>query len=80
MATVDNITVSETSPPGTELVRAQLTASGTSTYVSRRLSNVQGCIVVVEGTNGATFTRSTKTITITGTNDDWVDILLWGTP
>ena len=77
MATVDNITVFATGTPSLELVRCQLTGT-TSTYVTRKFSNVAGYVLEVEGTNATTSTRSTKTITITGTNDDWVNIILWG--
>ncbi len=77
MASVDNIAESDVNVPGREVVRAQLTG-GTSTYASRRFSTVKSFQATVEGTNATTFTRSGITITITGTNDDWVNLELFG--
>lgn len=76
MTVVDNVTRMETAPPGLEIVRAKLTGA-TSTYIAR-MSRVISHDVYVEGTNGATTTISGKTITITGTNDDWVNIRVYG--
>lgn len=78
MASVDNITKQEICQPGEVKVRAQLTGAS-STYVIP-LSRVRGHILVAEGANGATATISGVTLTITGTNDDWVDIIAWGDP
>lgn len=77
MATVDNIDVFETGDPHEELVRAKLTGS-TSTYSSRKFSDVQSFTFSVEGTNGATCTRSGNIITITGTNADWINFKIIG--
>jgi len=77
MAVVDNITRKEiTGLLGIEVVRAQLTGA-TSTFVSK-FGTVVAVGINVEGTNGATWTRSGSTITITGTNDDWVNIFVFG--
>ena len=76
MADVDNITEFQTNIPVLQLVRAQLTGS-TSTFTSK-FGTIKGCMVLPEGTNGATYTVSGNTITITGTNNDWVNIFIWG--
>ena len=78
MAEVDNITMVEVAPLGLEIARCQLTGA-TSTYTSKRFANVTSFQVQVEGTNTCTITRSTITLTITGTNDDWVNVILTGT-
>ena len=77
MAVVDNIVRLETGPTSEEILRAKLTGS-TSTYTSVKFGNVLAAFVSVEGTNGATFTRSGKVLTITGTNDDDINIRLVG--
>ncbi|MHA1827945.1 MAG: hypothetical protein ACTSX6_04775 [Candidatus Heimdallarchaeaceae archaeon] len=77
MASVDNISKWETGVPYEESVRAQLTGS-TSTYVTQKFSTIHSVIVTVEGTNSMTYTWSGKTVTITGTNDDWVNIRITG--
>ena len=77
MATVDNINVFETGNPHEESVRARLTGS-TSTYVSRKFNAVQSFTFSIEGTNGATCARTGTTITITGTNDDWINFKIIG--
>lgn len=77
MASVDNISRWEVGVPGIVRVRCQLTATGTSTYVVP-LSKVRGFVFSVEGTNATTATRSGQTITITGTDDDYVNIEAWG--
>ena len=76
MATVDNIVRFEPGIVGTEVVRAQLTGAS-STFVSR-LGTVTAAHVDVEGTNSCTWTRSGRTITLTGTEDDYVDITCYG--
>jgi len=77
MAAVDNVTKVEFPIPNMEVVKAQLTATGTSTYVSR-FGTIYTCHVNVRGTNTTTKTVSGRTVTITGTNDDWVDIIITG--
>ena len=77
MAEVDNITTLETGEPSQEVSRCQLTGAS-STYTSRRIGRVKMAFVDVEGTNSMTFTRSGNVVTITGTNDDWVNVLLIG--
>lgn len=76
MAAVDNVTRFEHGDPSKEVVRAQLTGA-TSTFVSK-FGTVISAQVDVEGTNTMTWTRSGSTITITGTNDDWVNITVYG--
>ena len=77
MAEVDNIVRLETGAPYEEVARAQLTGA-TSTYSSVKFGNVISYMVTVEGTNSMTYTTSGKVITITGTNDDFVNIKLVG--
>lgn len=77
MATVDAIVEAQTYIPGLEVVRADLTGA-TSTYVSRKFARLHNVFVIAEGTNGATYTWTGITVTITGTNDDHVNILLFG--
>ena len=77
MADVDNIVRLETGAPWIELLRAKLTGS-TSTYTTIKFGNVITAQVDVEGTNGVTWTRSGKTITFTGTNDEDVQIRIIG--
>jgi len=76
MAVVDNVTRIEQTNPKLEVVRALLTGAS-STFVSD-FGTIQGVIVVAEGTNGATFTWTGSTVTITGTNNDAVTIMVWG--
>lgn len=76
MAVVDNVTKLEFHNPAIEVVRAQLTGA-TSTFVSK-FGTVVSAQVDVEGTNATTWTRSGSTITVTGTNDDWVNIIVFG--
>lgn len=77
MADVDNIVRLETGDPHTESLRASLTGS-TSTYTSAKFATNINVHVTVRGTNSATYTISGNTITITGTNDDVVDITMTG--
>ncbi|MCX6822073.1 MAG: hypothetical protein NTW30_04835 [Candidatus Aenigmarchaeota archaeon] len=77
MTVVDHITRIQHNFPNMELVRAQLTATGTSTFVSK-FGTILMCIVQKEGTNTTTYTWSTRTVTITGTDDDFVDIMIIG--
>jgi len=77
MAITDNTVVNELAPPGSYECRTQLTGT-TSTHVIR-LSDTKGFVATVEGTNTTTFNRTGNTITITGTNDDWVNLRGWGT-
>ena len=77
MAATDNTVVNELAPPGSYECRTQLTGAS-STHIIR-LSDTKGFVFSVEGTNATTCTRSGNTITITGTNDDWVNIRAWGT-
>ena len=78
MADVDNIDFFETGTPYVESVRAQLTG-GTSTFTPQKIATIRSPVVTVEGTNSMTYTWTGTTITITGTNDDWVNILVVGT-
>ena len=76
---MDNITYDELAPKGMTLMRCQLTgASSTITTTEHKMGTVKGHIVVAEGTNGATSTISGSTITVTGTNNDYVDVIVWG--
>ena len=77
MAEVDNIDVFETGDPHIEEVRAQLTGS-TSTYTLQKIDRIRRLIITVEGTNSLTYTFSGSTITLTGTNDDRVNISVVG--
>lgn len=77
MASVDNIVHASSEDPGSEVVRVQLTGA-TSTYISERFNTLQFVSVVAEGTNGATFTWSGSTVTIIGTNNDYVNIIIHG--
>jgi len=76
MAITDNTTEIDQTNPTMEVVRTQLTGSS-STYVSK-LSTIWGVLLAVEGTNGATYTWSSKTVTIAGTDNDWVTMVIWG--
>ena len=77
MASVDNI-IEFALPPslGIQMVRVQLTGAS-STFVTR-FTKTDGFIATVEGTNTTTYARSSNTITITGTNDDYVNFIIWG--
>jgi len=77
MAVVDNVTTYESENPYEEIVRAALTGT-TSTFVTKQFSRIHSVSVIVEGTNATTFTWATKTVTITGTNDDYVQIKIIG--
>tara|TARA_R100001244_G_scaffold34657_1_gene32006 strand:+ start:179 stop:415 length:237 start_codon:yes stop_codon:yes gene_type:complete len=77
MASVDNIVHASSEDPGSEVVRVQLTGA-TSTYISERFNTLQFVSAVAEGTNATTFTWTGSTLTITGTNDDYVNILIHG--
>ncbi len=77
MADVDNIDLFETGTPGEEKVRAQLT-SGTSTFKPQKIGTIRSIVVTVEGTNTTTYTWTGNTVTILGTNDDWVNIIVTG--
>jgi|ETNvirnome_2_300_1030623.scaffolds.fasta_scaffold08282_2 glutamate synthase domain-containing protein 3 len=77
MASVDNIVHANSETPGSEVVRAQLTGT-TSTYVSEVFNTIQNVSVSTEGTNGATYAWSGVTVTITGTNNDYVNIIIHG--
>jgi len=77
MAAVDNVTRSQDVLPGMETVRVQLTGA-TSTYESERFGTVTAFVATVEGTNATTYTISGNTITITGTNNDFVNLVLYG--
>ena len=77
MASVDNILRHEGLPPGMEALTCKLTATGTSTLISR-VSHVRAVFVSARGTNGATFTWTGRTVTITGTENDDVDIVIFG--
>ena len=76
MAAVDNVTRTNIPIGNVEIVRAQLTGT-TSTFVSK-FGKILSCVLNEEGTNGATYTWSTRTVTITGTNDDYVNIIIVG--
>ena len=77
MATVSAISWFETGEPSIEVVRATLSGA-TSTYVVRKFGRIQSVLVTVEGTNAMTYTWTTKTITITGTSSDEVNIMVTG--
>jgi len=73
MAVIDNTDVNWIAP-GMLTVRGQLTGAS-STYVVPA-GKIRSVFLLAEGTNGATYTWTSSTITITGTNNDWVDILV----
>jgi len=77
MASVDNIVHASSEDPGSEVVRCQLTGAS-STYISERFNTLQFVSVVAEDTNGATYTFTGSTLTIVGTNNDFVNILIHG--
>ena len=77
MAVVDNIVRVEGAPAGQEVLKAELTGA-TSTYTSIKFNTVIAFHVTVRGTNSATTTISGRTLTITGTNNDVVDITIYG--
>ena len=79
IAVVDNITYDELSPKGVSMFRCQLTgATSTITKSHHKFGRVLGAVLSVEGTNSMTWTISTTTITVTGTNDDYVNVIVWG--
>ena len=77
MAAVDGVVNIEGGPAGLELLKADLTGA-TSTYVSKKFNTLIFASVNVRGTNTMTYTISGITITITGTNNDTVDIAIAG--
>ena len=77
MAEVDNKDFFETGAPHEERVRAQLTG-GTSAFTPKKMGKIRSVIVSVEGTNSMTYTWTGLTVTITGTNDDFVNISVVG--
>lgn len=76
MAVVDGVVRFQPGLVGVEIVRAALTGAS-STFVSK-FGTVNACHVDVEGTNTCTWTRSGRTITLTGTEDDYVNITVYG--
>jgi len=78
MAIVDNVTRIKQTDPNLELIRAALTATGTSTFVSK-FGTIFAVFVQEEGTNGATYTWTGSTVTITGTDTDYINMMIWGT-
>ncbi len=76
MAATDNTVTLEHGDPSKEVVRTQLTGA-TSTFVSK-FGTVVAFQLTVEGTNATTATRSGSTITITGTDDDYVNLTIYG--
>lgn len=80
MAVIDNIVYHEvTSILGLVVFTAKLTgASSTITTAEHGLSAISSAIVVARGTNGATYTISGSTITVTGTNDDDIECMIFG--
>ena len=80
MAIVDNITQHPGVGPGVQRFRCQLTgATSTIDEAIHKFGGSLDCVEIsVEGTNTMTWTRSGRTITVTGTNDDWVNIVIYG--
>lgn len=76
MAAVTEVSRLAPGIPGLEIVRATLTGA-TSTFVSK-FGTVIASLVKAEGTNACTWTISDRTLTITGTNADYVDIIVAG--
>jgi len=80
MAVIDNIVKREvTGVLGMVVGTGKLTGStSTITSVEHGLSAIDSAIVVARGTNGATYTISGTTITVTGTNDDDIEYIIFG--
>ncbi|MFH1422106.1 MAG: hypothetical protein ABIH42_05280 [Planctomycetota bacterium] len=82
MAEVYNIAYDELGFRGTNVrsFKAQLTgSSSTITSATHKFgSSLNTVIIAVEGTNGATYTISGTTITVTGTNNDYVNCIITG--
>mgnify|MGYP001567933057 CR=1 FL=1 len=80
MAVLASVTRMETFHPAIELVKGTVTTSG-DTY-SSRLGKVIGVLISDRTTLGGAraSTISGQTITITCTNGDVVDMLIWGLP
>jgi hypothetical protein len=77
LAAIDNVVEKEIKGVfGLKVLRGQLTGA-TSTYKST-FGKVFAVIAQVEGTNSFTWTRSGVTITMTGTNDDYVNLAIFG--
>jgi len=76
MAVVDNVNKFPQTNPSLEMVRAQLT--GASSTFETKFATIQSVLVQEEDANGATYTWTGRTITITGTDDDWVTIIIAG--
>lgn len=83
MAVVDNIVYDELAFVHTTNVRSfrcQLTgATSTITSGEHRFGiSINTCVISVEGTNTITWTRSGTTITVTGTNDNYINVIVTG--
>ncbi len=83
MAVVDNIVRDELAFAHTLNVhsfRCQLTGATSTITSSEHLfgSKISTCVISVEGTNSMTWTRSGTTITVTGTNDDYINVIITG--
>jgi len=77
MASVDNITRKElTGNLGFEIVRCQATGA-TSTFVSK-FGTIVICSVADETDYDCTWSVSGRTITVTCTNDDYLNIIVVG--
>lgn len=79
MAAVDNVIEANIGIPGLQVVKAQLTGT-TSTWLSKFGTKTVAVVVTVDGTNATTFAMhaTTKVVTITGTDDDYVYIIAAG--
>lgn len=80
MAVVDNIVKKEiTSIHGLTVMTAKLTgATSTITSVEHELSSLDCVNINVRDTNTMTYTVSGTTVTITGTNNDDIDCVIFG--
>lgn len=79
MAVVDGIVEASLGIPGVQVLRADLTGA-TSTWTSKFGAKIQSIQISVRSTNAMTYAVNSTTgvVTITGTNDDTVDILAFG--
>ncbi|MBW6469628.1 MAG: hypothetical protein K0A90_00220 [Methanosarcinaceae archaeon] len=80
MAVIDNIVKKEvTGVLGMVVLKAKLTGTtSTITTVEHGLSEIFSAIIVARGINGATYTISGTTITVTGTNNDDIECIIFG--
>ncbi len=80
MAVVDGVVYHEISGEHGKIVfRCALTGtSSTITSAIHKMSQLDVALLDVRGTNTMTYTVSGTTITVTGTNDDILDVVIYG--